>query len=88
LRDTLCLYQPGIEDMGGDPAADLLTARADRAARDAQDRQRAVHLQGADTEQYYLDLKKDVDYDAQIEKRAEALSDDALDRAYYSAIRS
>ena len=25
-----------------------------------------------DTEQYHLDLKKDVDYDAQIEKRAEA----------------
>jgi hypothetical protein len=40
-----------------------------------------------DTEQYYLDLKKDVDYDAQIEKRAEALSDDALDRAYYGAIK-
>jgi hypothetical protein len=40
-----------------------------------------------DTEQYYLDLKKDIDYDAQIEKRAEALSDDALDRAYYSAIK-
>ncbi|MGV8691796.1 DUF6079 family protein, partial [Pseudomonas aeruginosa] len=36
--------------------------------------------------QYYLDLKKDVDYDAQIEKRAEALSDDALDRAYYGAL--
>ena len=42
----------------------------------------------ADTEQYYLDLKKDIDYDAQIEKRAEALSDDALDRAYYSAIKA
>jgi hypothetical protein len=25
LRDTLCLFQPGIEDMGGDPAADLLS---------------------------------------------------------------
>jgi len=25
LRDTLCLYQPGIEDLGGDPADDLLT---------------------------------------------------------------
>ena len=23
LRDTLCLYQPGIEDLGGDPADDL-----------------------------------------------------------------
>jgi hypothetical protein len=26
LRDTLCLYQPGIEELGGDPADDLLTA--------------------------------------------------------------
>ncbi|MCD6136834.1 ATP-binding protein, partial [Candidatus Bipolaricaulota bacterium] len=25
LRDTLCLYQPGIEDLGGDPADDLLS---------------------------------------------------------------
>ncbi|BCX81143.1 hypothetical protein MIT9_P0721 [Methylomarinovum caldicuralii] len=24
LRDALCLYQPGIEDLGGDPADDLL----------------------------------------------------------------
>ena len=39
-------------------------------------------------DRYYLDLKKDIDYDAQIEKRAEALSDDALDRAYYSAVKA
>ena len=25
-RDTLCLYRPGIEDMGGEPSDDLLTA--------------------------------------------------------------
>ncbi|MBA7671070.1 hypothetical protein ES703_79221 [subsurface metagenome] len=25
LRDALCLYQPGIEDLGGDPADDLLS---------------------------------------------------------------
>jgi hypothetical protein len=25
LRDSLCLFQPGIEDMGGDPADDLLS---------------------------------------------------------------
>jgi len=25
LRDALCLYQPGIEDRGGDPADDLLS---------------------------------------------------------------
>ena len=25
LRDGLCLYQPGIEELGGDPADDLLS---------------------------------------------------------------
>jgi hypothetical protein len=25
LRDALCLFQPGIEDMGGDPAENLLS---------------------------------------------------------------
>ncbi len=39
-----------------------------------------------DTEQYFLDLKKDIDYDAQIENRAGSLDDDQLDRAYYAAL--
>jgi hypothetical protein len=86
LRDTLCLYQPGIEDMGGEPADDLLTA-VQTTLREIMKTVNGQFISKApDTEQYYLDLKKDVDYDAQIEKRAEALSDDALDRAYYSAI--
>ncbi|SBT04560.1 conserved hypothetical protein [Candidatus Accumulibacter aalborgensis] len=91
LRDTLCLYQPGIEDLGGDPADDLLTAvqttlREIVRTVNGQFISRAP-LGDKTGEQYYLDLKKDVDYDAQIEKRAEALSDDALDRAYYGAIK-
>jgi len=86
LRDTLCLYQPGIEDMGGEPADDLLTA-VQTTLREIMKTVNGQFISKApDTEQYYLDLKKDVDYDAQIEKRAEALSDDALDRAYYSAL--
>lgn len=48
---------------------------------------RSVHLKVTDRTIYRLDLNKDVDYDAQIDKRADALSDDALDRAYFSAIR-
>jgi hypothetical protein len=86
LRDTLCLFQPGIEDMGGDPAADLLSL-VQTVLRETLKTVNGQFISKApDTEQYYLDLKKDVDYDAQIEKRAEALSDDALDRAYYGAI--
>ena len=87
LRDTLCLFQPGIEDMGGEPEADLLSL-VQTVLRETLKTVNGQFISKApDTEQYYLDLKKDVDYDAQIEKRAEALSDDALDRAYYSAIR-
>lgn len=87
LRDTLCLFQPGIEDMGGDPSDDLLTAVQTTLRETLKTVNGQFISKAADTEQYYLDLKKDVDYDAQIEKRAEALSEDALDRAYYGAIR-
>lgn len=87
LRDTLCLYQQGIEDMGGEPAADLLSL-VQTVLREIIKTVNGQFISKApDTEQYYLDLKKDIDYDAQIEKRAEALSDDTLDRAYYSAIK-
>ena len=87
LRDTLCLFQPGIEDMGGDPSDDLLTAVQTTLRETLKTVNGQFISKAPDTEQYYLDLKKDVDYDAQIEKRAEALSEDALDRAYYGAIR-
>ncbi|WP_218918124.1 DUF6079 family protein [Falsihalocynthiibacter arcticus] len=87
LRDTLCLFQPGIEDMGGDPSDDLLTAVQTTLRETLKTVNGQFISKAPDTEQYYLDLKKDVDYDAQIEKRAEALSEDALDRAYYGAVR-
>lgn len=86
LRDTLCLYQPGIEDLGGEPSDDLLTAVQTTLREIVKTVNGQFISKAPDTEQYYLDLKKGVDYDAQIEKRAEALSDDALDRAYYSAL--
>lgn len=88
LRDALCLFQPGVEDMPGEPAENLLSM-VQTVMREVLKTVNGQFISKApDTEQYYLDLRKDIDYDAQIEKRAEALSDDALDRAYYSAIKA
>ncbi|HHG5111179.1 TPA: DUF6079 family protein [Pseudomonas aeruginosa] len=88
LRDALCLFQPGVEDMPGDPAENLLSM-VQTVMREVLKTVNGQFISKApDTEQYYLDLKKDIDYDAQIDKRAEALSDDVLDRAYYSAIKA
>jgi len=87
LRDGLCLFQPEITDMGGDPAADLLT-HVETVLREIN---RTVNGQfissNPDNRQYYLDLKKTDDYDALIEKKAETLDPSTLDRYYYEALR-
>jgi len=86
LRDTLCLYQPGIEDLGGDPADDLLS-QVETVLREIH---RTVSGQfissNPDNHQYYLDLKKTDDFDAIIDQRAETLSSEALNRAYHQAL--
>lgn len=87
LRDGLCLYHPGIEEMGGDPADDLLT-QVQTVLREVLKTVNGQFIsKAADTEQYYLDLKKNVDYDAQIDKKIATLDDEKLDRAYYGAVR-
>ncbi len=87
LRDGLCLFQPGIGELGGDPADDLLT-QVETVLREIH---RTVSGQfissNPDNHQYYLDLKKTDDFDALIEKRAESLNPSQLDRYYYEALK-
>lgn len=87
LRDGLCLYHAATANMGGEPAHNLLMA-VQTTLREILKTVNGQFLSRASgTDQYYLDLKKDIDYDAQIDTRAESLADSALDRAYFSAIR-
>ncbi len=87
LRDGLCLYQDGIEDLGGDPADDLVS----QVATVLREIHRTVSGQfissNPENGQYYLDLKKTDDFDALIERRAESLDPARLDRYYYQALR-
>ncbi|MEC4676635.1 MAG: DUF6079 family protein [Nitrospirota bacterium] len=87
LRDALCLYQPGIEDLGGDPADDLLS-QVETVLREIHKTVSGQFISAnPDNRQYYLDLKKTDDFDALIEKRAESLDTSQLDRYYYEALR-
>jgi hypothetical protein len=86
LRDNLCLFHPMAAQLGDSPAEDLLglievTLKEIRTTVSGQ-----FVSQNIDNRQVYLDLKKTDDYDALIEKKAESLSNDALDRAYYQAL--
>ena len=87
LRDGLCLHQPGVEDLGGDPADDLLT-QVETVLREIH---RTVSGQFISSNpsngQYYLDLQKTDDFDALIEQRAESLDAAKLDRYYYEALK-
>lgn len=85
LRDRLCLFH-SMAGIGGAPAEELLslvevTLKEIRTTVSGQ-----FVSQNPDNRQVYLDLKKTDDYDALIEKKAESLSDDSLDRGYYQAL--
>ncbi len=87
LRDGLCLFQPGIEDLGGDPADDLLS-QVETVLREIHKTVSGQFISSnPDNRQYYLDLKKTDDFDALIEKRAESLDAPQLDRYYYEALK-
>ena len=87
LRDGLCLYQSGIEDLGGDPADDLLS-QVETVLREIHKTVSGQFISSnPDNRQFYLDLKKTDDFDALIEKRAESLDASQLDRYYYEALK-
>ncbi|MDZ7860613.1 MAG: DUF6079 family protein [Candidatus Krumholzibacteriota bacterium] len=87
LRDALCLYQPEIEDLGGDPADDLLS-HVETVLREIHKTVSGQFISvNPANQQFYLDLKKTDDFDALIEKRAESLDISQLDRYYYAALR-
>ena len=87
LRDGLCLFQPGIEELGGDPADDLLSQVETVLWEIHKTVSGQFISSNPDNRQYYLDLKKTDDFDALIEKRAESLDSSQLDRYYYEALR-
>jgi hypothetical protein len=87
LRDGLCLFQPGIEELGGDPADDLLS-QVETVLREIHKTVSGQFISSnPDNRQYYLDLKKTDDFDAMIERRAESLDASQRDRYYYEAVR-
>lgn len=87
LRDGLCLFQPGIEDLGGDPVDDLLS-QVETVLREIHKTVSGQFISfNPNNRQYHLDLKKTDDFDALIEKRAESLDASQLDRYYYEALK-
>ncbi len=88
LGDELCLYQPGIEDMGsGEPDEDL-RGHVETVLREIHRTVSGQFItQNQGNGQYYLDLKKTEDLDAKIEQRAETLDSVQLNHHYLAVLR-
>lgn len=79
LKDDLCIYtEMPVKE------AEFLQSTVETVLREIIKTVSGQFIEyNKENEQYYLDLKKDVDYDQKIEDRAGSLSDDRLDQYFY-----
>jgi len=80
LRDDLCLHLPGLPDQSSDTLQTLVQA----VLKDVMTTVSGQFIDhDHDNGQYYLDLKKDIDYDEKITQRAAIIADDSLNSYFY-----
>lgn len=83
LRDDLCLLLPVPEKEAG-----FLHTVIESVLKEIVRTVSGQFLSyNKDNGQYYIDLKKDIDFDSLIERKAESLDNSHLDRYYYDALR-
>lgn len=88
LRDSLCLFDPLIAELGSDEPEQDLQTHVETVLREIHKTVSGQFISfNADNRQFYLDLKKTDDFDALIDKRAESLDQAQLDRFYYEALK-
>jgi len=82
LRDDLCLYLELPEK-----DAEFLRTVIETVLKETMKTVNGQFLSvNPENGQYFLDLKKDIDFDSLIEKRGESLSKDQLDQYYFDAL--
>lgn len=84
LKDRLSLYLP-LPEMDADFLL-VTTETILKAISSAVNGQFISHNQ--ENDQYYLDLKKDIDFEALIHQKAETLSKSTLDRYYFDIVKA
>jgi len=83
LRDDLCLYIAGMPDQ----SSDTLQSVVQTVLKDIMTTVSGQFIESnPENGQYYLDLKKDIDYDEKITQRAAIMDDDSLNNYFYDVV--
>lgn len=83
LRDDLCLYLDNLPERDADFLKTSVESVLEQIVKTVSGQFISFN---PDNGQYYLDLKKDIDFDALIEQRAGSLDSNGLDRYYFMAL--
>ncbi|OBH54321.1 DUF6079 family protein [Mycobacterium sp. E2479] len=83
LRDELCLLPPGLPERDSLFLKTTIDTVVHKILTAVSGQFLSIDPENG---QIYLDVTKDIDYDQQIEQRAESLDEQELDRAYYLAM--
>lgn len=83
LRDDLCLYLNGLPDQ----SSDTLLSMVQVVMKDIMTTVSGQFVEhNDDNGQYYLDLKKDIDYDEKITQKAAMIEEDQLNRYFFTVV--
>ncbi|MBA1336325.1 MAG: hypothetical protein HPY66_2760 [Firmicutes bacterium] len=83
MKDDLCIYDPLLPEK----EEDFLITTIETVMREISNTVSGQFIEyNQENEQYYLDLKKDIDYNAKIQQKADILDDDRLNEYYYGLI--
>ncbi len=83
LRDDLCLHLNGMPDQ----SSDTLQSIVQTVLKDIMTTVSGQFIESnADNGQYYLDLKKDIDYDEKITQRAAIMDEDSMNNYFYDVV--
>jgi hypothetical protein len=83
LRDDLCLYLHGMPEQD----SEFLQSLVQTVLRDIMTTVSGQFIEhNGENGQYYLDLKKDIDYDEKIMQKAAVIDDSSLNRYFYDVV--
>ena len=83
LRDQLTLYTSLPDE-----SAEMLLDQVEVALKEIMSTVNGQYItHNQENKQYYLDVDKDIDFEALIQKRGDSMSEDELDRYFFDALR-
>ena len=87
LRDTLCLFDKSIAEMGSDELDQDLLTHVETTLKELMKVVNGQFISKNQEDQYYIDICKTVDFDQIIASKIQTLSPDVLDQYYYELLK-